>query len=177
MTEKIVIRKFDINKDLDSLLNYYSHLELDRKKKIIRYIINKFGQKNYSLYYDNKFAGFLQLGNLKPFYFSLILNKACYLLNLKSTNLLFKLFNKIGLLKYFEISNVFILNEFRGKGLSKVLVNFALDEAKKLNHKRLYLLVNEKNDIAINLYTKQGFIKDKPFFYNQKKLIMYKDLF
>ena len=57
----------------------------------------------------------------------------------------------------FEISNIYVLREFRGNGIASKMLQFVIDEGlnKKINN--LTLEVNSKNTSAIALYHKYGF--------------------
>lgn len=83
-------------------------------------------------------------------------------------NMSFLLFNKstckfVGsldvekVLNVYCICNVCILPKFRGKGLSKFMLNNALHRCYINGYKNLYLLVKSSNNTAINLYTDTGF--------------------
>lgn len=52
----------------------------------------------------------------------------------------------------FTVCALYIQEDFRGKGYSKILIKHAID-----NYKELYLQVHVDNKIAINLYKKYGF--------------------
>ncbi len=56
-----------------------------------------------------------------------------------------------------HITNVAIDPDYRGKGYSKQLVSYALDEMEKLEVRRFTLEVRETNIIAQKLYSKFGF--------------------
>ena len=57
----------------------------------------------------------------------------------------------------FEISNIYVLREFRGNGIASKMLQFVIDEGlnKKINN--ITLEVNSKNTSAIALYHKYGF--------------------
>ena len=55
-----------------------------------------------------------------------------------------------------EIQSLYIQPEFRGIGYSKIMVEDILVFAKE-NGDPIYLIVNKDNEIAINLYEKNGF--------------------
>ena len=57
----------------------------------------------------------------------------------------------------FEISNIYVLREFRGNGIASKMLQFVIDEGlnKKINN--ITLEVNSKNTSAIDLYPKYGF--------------------
>lgn len=59
----------------------------------------------------------------------------------------------------FEISNIYVLREFRGNGIASKMLQFVIDEGlnKKINN--ITLEVNSKNTSAIALYHKYGFKK------------------
>ncbi|MGO4900608.1 GNAT family N-acetyltransferase [Bacillus sp. GM2] len=58
-----------------------------------------------------------------------------------------------------EIERIYIKNEFQKHGLGKYLFNKALEIAKELNKKKIWLGVWEKNENAIAFYKKMGFVQ------------------
>lgn len=58
-----------------------------------------------------------------------------------------------------EIERIYIKNEFQNHGLGKYLFNKALEMAKELNKKKIWLGVWEKNENAIAFYKKMGFVQ------------------
>ncbi|MCJ2148578.1 GNAT family N-acetyltransferase [Bacillus paralicheniformis] len=58
-----------------------------------------------------------------------------------------------------EIERIYIKNEFQKHGLGKYLFNKALEMAKELNKKKIWLGVWEKNENAIAFYKKMGFVQ------------------
>ncbi len=57
-----------------------------------------------------------------------------------------------------QILNIVVALEWRGLGMATRLLRFAINEAHRLNHKRVFLEVRTSNDAAIKLYNKIGFI-------------------
>jgi GNAT superfamily N-acetyltransferase len=55
------------------------------------------------------------------------------------------------------ISKLYLLKEFRGKGLSSLCFKFIEDYLKKNNLKSMYLTVNKYNENSINVYKHWGF--------------------
>lgn len=58
-----------------------------------------------------------------------------------------------------DITNIVIKRTHRGKGLSKLLMNYLIDFCKNNNIKKINLEVNSNNHTAINLYKKFSFIE------------------
>jgi ribosomal protein S18 acetylase RimI-like enzyme len=58
----------------------------------------------------------------------------------------------------FEIERIYVVKNYLGKHVGKLLFDFAIDLAKKLNKNKVWLGVWEKNERAINFYQKNGFI-------------------
>jgi len=58
-----------------------------------------------------------------------------------------------------EILNIVVAKDFRGRNLGKNMLNYAIDDLKKKNAQTIFLEVNERNSVAINLYTRNGFKK------------------
>lgn len=64
-----------------------------------------------------------------------------------------------------EIERIYVLHEFHGKEVGKLLYNKAIQIAKSANAKYIWLGVWEKNPRAISFYKKNGFIEfDKHIF-------------
>ena len=64
-----------------------------------------------------------------------------------------------------EIERIYILNKYHGKKLGKLLLNKAIEVAKKLSKSYIWLGVWEMNERAINFYKKNNFISiDKHIF-------------
>jgi ribosomal protein S18 acetylase RimI-like enzyme len=54
--------------------------------------------------------------------------------------------------------NFGILEEYRNKGLGKILLKHLLNQCYLLNYKEIYLKCNDENSAALNLYKTTGFI-------------------
>lgn len=61
--------------------------------------------------------------------------------------------------EYLEIERIYIRQTFQKYGLGKCLFNKAVEIAKALNKKKMWLGVWEKNENAIGFYEKMGFVK------------------
>lgn len=71
-----------------------------------------------------------------------------------------------------EITNVAVDENWRGKKIAFSLLNYAMDEMKKLGVKAFTLEVRKSNSIAISLYKKLGFIEQgvrRGFYENPKE--------
>lgn len=80
-----------------------------------------------------------------------------------------------------HVTNVAVLPEYRGKGISKVLMHSLFNLACTNNIDRMTLEVRESNYVAINLYTRLGFDNcgKRPNYYRQPSedaIIMWKNL-
>lgn len=75
-----------------------------------------------------------------------------------------------------EILNVVVAKNFRGKNLGKNLLNYAIDDLKAKNAQTIFLEVNERNSVALNLYTRKGFKKygSRPKYYGFDDAILMK---
>lgn len=60
---------------------------------------------------------------------------------------------------YAVIENVVTNSQFRGRGLGKILVKFALDEAWKLGCYKVMLLTGSKKESTLKFYESCGFSK------------------
>ena len=59
-----------------------------------------------------------------------------------------------------EIWAVYLVEEFRGKGLGKEILAFAVDELKRVSPKEIFLWVLEDNNRARRFYEKNNFVCD-----------------
>lgn len=57
----------------------------------------------------------------------------------------------------YELAKMAVAPDYRGKGISNLLIETCLNKAKKFGAKRLYLVSNSQLTTAISLYTKYGF--------------------
>jgi len=65
-----------------------------------------------------------------------------------------------------SIEHLFIDEKYRGKGIGKDLMSFAIDLAKKLKIETLFLTCEPNREVANKLYQKLGFkVKDTNFYY------------
>ena len=58
----------------------------------------------------------------------------------------------------YELVKMAVAPAFRGKGISRMLLDKCLDKAKELNAKKIFLYSNSQLTTAISLYKKYGFI-------------------
>lgn len=59
-----------------------------------------------------------------------------------------------------ELFNIAVAPEYRGKGFSKLLMEYVLDKAKAKGAETVLLEVRVSNNAAIGLYEKYGFVKN-----------------
>lgn len=60
------------------------------------------------------------------------------------------------------LSKIYVLKEYRGRGIAKAAIQFAENQAKKYHIKTIRLTVNVNNQIAIKAYEKLGFFNAGP---------------
>ena len=72
-----------------------------------------------------------------------------------------------------EIERIYLKQSFQGKGLGKALYNIALEQAKTLKMRNIWLGVWEQNEQAISFYKKLGFVKsgEHTFYMGDEKQI------
>lgn len=58
----------------------------------------------------------------------------------------------------YELVKMTVASEFRGKGISKMLIEKCLDKATELKAKKIFLYSNSQLQTAISLYKKYGFV-------------------
>ena len=67
----------------------------------------------------------------------------------------------------YELAKMTVTKAFRGKGISKLLIEKCLEKAKQLQAKKVTLFSNHQLQTAIHLYEQYGFkhveVKDSPF--------------
>lgn len=67
----------------------------------------------------------------------------------------------------YELAKMAVTAEYRGKGISKLLIETCLDKAKEIGAKKLLLFSNHQLQTALKLYEKYGFyhvaVEDSPF--------------
>src|SRR6266480_2522792 len=67
----------------------------------------------------------------------------------------------------YELAKMSVAKEFRGRGISRSLIEKCLEKAKQLEAKKILLFSNHQLLTAISLYEKYGFrhieVKDSPF--------------
>ena len=67
----------------------------------------------------------------------------------------------------FELAKMTVVPEYRGKGISHLLINACIDKAKQIGARKIILFSNHKLTTALKLYEKVGFrhteVKDSPF--------------
>ncbi len=56
-----------------------------------------------------------------------------------------------------EIERIYVRKTFQGKGIGRILINFALSKASELTVQHVWLGVWEKNTRAISFYLRMGF--------------------
>ncbi|MCW8965158.1 MAG: GNAT family N-acetyltransferase [Candidatus Pacearchaeota archaeon] len=63
--------------------------------------------------------------------------------------------------KIAELSRIYLLQEYRGKGLGKALVKDLIVKAQKLDYEKIYLTTRREFENAIKLYERLGFQRAK----------------
>lgn len=59
----------------------------------------------------------------------------------------------------FELDNIYVLEEYRNKGIASILIEFMINDGKNKKITNITLEVREDNVKAINLYKKYGFVE------------------
>lgn len=73
------------------------------------------------------------------------------------------------------IVNVGILQDYRGNGYGKFLINSLLEKSKELGFKKIKIKTHKDNIVALNLYKSMGFIEEREIVlwrYNKKELFL-----
>jgi ribosomal protein S18 acetylase RimI-like enzyme len=66
-------------------------------------------------------------------------------------------------LKYGYIYDIFVKEEFRGKGFGRVLLEKAESYCRERGYSRILLMVSVSNETAIRLYDKMGFKAEQTY--------------
>lgn len=83
---------------------------------------------------------------------------------------LYPIFTSLGMKRGWLLNDLYVLEEHRGKGAGKALIDAATAHGKKTGAAWLMLQTYIANTIAQALYEKEGFIKDTNSYYYYKSL-------
>ena len=167
---EFIIRK-PSPRDVDVLTEYVN--ELSKEKTFVPFQGEKITKKEMGDFLKKIIKNIKEKKEIQLFLF-----KENNLIGIASVSLKQKIFNHLG------VTGVSIKKDFRGKGLGKMLMKKALEEASSLvGIKKIILGVFANNKVAINLYKKLGFkeygclpcaIKWRGKFVDE--VLMYKDI-
>lgn len=59
--------------------------------------------------------------------------------------------------RYFELSNLGVIPEVKGRGLGRILLEYFETEVKRLGYQKIYLECYAMNSEALNFYRKNGY--------------------
>jgi len=121
-------------KDQNSPENMKAYLEMAFNLKQLEKELSNSSSQFFFVYFNNEAAGYLKVN----------INEAQS--------------EKMGD-ESLEIERIYIKSKFQKHGLGKYLFNKALEIAKELNKKKIWLGVWEKNENAIAFYKKMGFVQ------------------
>jgi ribosomal protein S18 acetylase RimI-like enzyme len=79
----------------------------------------------------------------------------------------------------YELAKMAVTEKYKSAGIGKMLMEHCIEEAKKLNAKKLVLVSNTKLDAAIHIYRKYGFVEiplPKEIHYERGNIMMEKML-
>jgi ribosomal protein S18 acetylase RimI-like enzyme len=79
----------------------------------------------------------------------------------------------------YELAKMAVTEKYKGLGIGKMLMEHCIDEAKKIDAKKLTLVSNTKLDAAIHVYRKYGFVEiplPKEIHYERGNIMMEKML-
>ena len=128
---------------------------------------------NFVVVIDEQFVGHVCMSYFSPFKLNIALGK-CGSWGMHAPGFCVRFLRRIRVLSRYEVSNIVVLPDFRGKGYGDMLLSAGIEEACARGEKKLYLLVAKTNSIAIDFYENKGFRVHSPW--NEAKDIMCKDL-
>jgi ribosomal protein S18 acetylase RimI-like enzyme len=79
----------------------------------------------------------------------------------------------------YELAKMAVTEKYKGLGIGKMLMEHCIEEAKKLDAKKLTLVSNTKLDAALHIYRKYGFVEiplPKEIHYERGNIMMEKIL-
>jgi GNAT superfamily N-acetyltransferase len=83
---------------------------------------------------------------------------------------LYPIFTSIGMKRAWILNDIYVLEEYRGKGVGKALMNATYEHGKETNASWIMLQTYISNTVAQSLYEKEGFVRDTNSYYYYKKL-------
>lgn len=122
-------------KDFNSKNDMDEYINTHFNVSTIKNELQKENVEFYCLSYNSEPVGYFRLNYPKT------------LKNIKNTNSI-------------ELSRVYVLNEFQGKGFGRILIEKAINVAKKANKKHIWLSVWTENKNAIGFYKRYNFYID-----------------
>ncbi|MHA6487659.1 GNAT family N-acetyltransferase [Bacillus cabrialesii] len=125
---------YETFKDQNSLENMNDYLAKSFNLKQLKKELSNISSHFFFVYFNNEVAGYLKVN-----------------INDAQTE-------EMGV-ESLEIERIYIKNKFQKHGLGKYLLNKAMEIAKELNKKKIWLGVWEKNENAIAFYKKMGFVQ------------------
>jgi ribosomal protein S18 acetylase RimI-like enzyme len=79
----------------------------------------------------------------------------------------------------YELAKMAVTEAYQDKGVGKMLMDYCINEAKKLQAKKITLVSNTKLNAAIHVYKKYGFVEiplPKEIHYERGNIMMEKKL-
>ncbi len=76
-----------------------------------------------------------------------------------------------------EMKRLYLKEEFRAKGIGKILVTKIIQDAKDIGYKTMRLdTIKEKMPKAVEIYTKHGFVETDPYYHNPNPHTLFMEL-
>ncbi|GAW87470.1 conserved hypothetical protein [Bathymodiolus platifrons methanotrophic gill symbiont] len=79
---------------------------------------------------------------------------------------MYPLYSSTAMKKLWLLNDLFVLKDYRKKGIAKKLIENNKQVAQTSGARGLFLETESTNEVAKNIYSNEGFIKNKNIFYN-----------
>ncbi|SHN93545.1 hypothetical protein BHECKSOX_431 [Bathymodiolus heckerae thiotrophic gill symbiont] len=79
---------------------------------------------------------------------------------------MYPLYSSTEMKKLWLLNDLFVLKDYRKKGIAKKLIENNKQVAQTSGARGLFLETESTNEVAKNIYSNEGFIKNKNIFYN-----------
>lgn len=147
MSQLILYKKNLTEEDIDNITSDLTYKQISSNKERLKYVktfIKGFNKekRTFFLYYLNTFDS--QYNMYLIFKGNQVIG--CFALRPKGKGVVY-------------LYDFTILEEYRGKGVGKQAIKLVYKEALEMGKNKLWLYLRKGNDVALNLYKSEGFVK------------------